>query len=83
MLIPTWLAWIIIGILAGFIASKIVDKSGKGLLVDLLLGIVGALIGGWLFGVMGIVAGGWIGSLVTATVGAIVLLLIVRLIRRL
>ena len=78
-----YLYWIIIGILAGFIASKLVDKSGKGILLDLVIGIIGALIGGWLFGVLGIAAGGWIGSLVMATLGAIVLLLIVRLIRRL
>ena len=71
------------GILAGFIASKIVNKSGKGILLDLVIGIIGAVIGGWLFGVLGIAIGGWIGSLVTATVGAIVLLLIVRLLRRL
>ena len=75
--------WIIIGILAGFIASKIVNRTGEGLLLDLVIGIVGAVIGGWLFGMLGIAAGGWIGSLVTATLGAIVLLLIVKIIRRL
>ena len=75
--------WIIIGILAGFIASKIVNRTGEGILLDLVIGIVGAVIGGWLFGMLGIIAGGWIGSLVTATIGAIVLLLIVKIIRRL
>lgn len=77
------LYWIIIGILAGFIASKLVNKTGEGLLLDLVIGIVGAIVGGWLFGVLGIFASGWIGSLVTATVGAVVFLLVVRLIRRL
>ena len=78
-----YLYWIIIGILAGFIASKIVNRTGEGILLDLVIGIVGAVIGGWLFGMLGIIAGGWIGSLVTATIGAIVLLLIVKIIRRL
>ena len=75
--------WIIIGILAGFIGSKLVNKSGEGILLDLVIGIVGAVVGGWLFGVLGIVAIGWLGSLITATVGAVVFLLILRLIRRL
>ena len=77
------LIWIIIGIVAGFIASKLVNHSGSGLLLDLVIGIIGAFIGGWVFGHLGIAAGGWLGSLVTATVGAIILLLIIHLIRRL
>ena len=78
------LFWIIIGIVAGFIASKIVNHSGSGILMDLIIGIIGAFLGGWVFGHLGIAAGGgWIGSLITATIGAIILLLIVHLIRRL
>jgi uncharacterized membrane protein YeaQ/YmgE (transglycosylase-associated protein family) len=74
--------WIIIGIVAGFIASKIVNHHGEGVLLDLLLGLVGAFIGGWLFARLGINAvSGMLGSMITATVGAIVLLLVVRLFR--
>ncbi len=77
--------WIIVGIVAGFIASKIVNHSGSGILMDLVIGIIGAFIGGWMFGYLHIVVGGphWLGSLITASIGAIILLLIVHLIRRL
>ena len=77
-----WLWFIIIGILAGFLAGKIMRGGGFGILVNLIVGIIGAVLGGWIFGLLGIAAGGIIGSLVTATVGAIVLLWIVSLFRR-
>jgi uncharacterized membrane protein YeaQ/YmgE (transglycosylase-associated protein family) len=73
---------IIIGILAGFLAGKIVKGSGMGILVDLIVGIVGSILGGWIFGLLRLAAYGLIGQLVMATVGAIVLLLIVRAIKR-
>jgi uncharacterized membrane protein YeaQ/YmgE (transglycosylase-associated protein family) len=73
---------IIIGILAGFLAGKIVKGSGMGILVDLIVGIVGSILGGWVFGLLGLAAYGLIGQLVMATVGAIILLLIVRAIKR-
>ncbi|HTN68236.1 MAG TPA: GlsB/YeaQ/YmgE family stress response membrane protein [Dysgonamonadaceae bacterium] len=77
-----WLWFIIIGILAGFIAGRLMRGGGFGIVVNLVVGIIGAVLGGWIFGLLGIVAGGIIGSLVTATVGAIVLLWIVSLFRR-
>jgi len=73
---------IIIGILAGFIASKLVSGSGKGILLDLIIGIVGSLLGGWIFGLLGLSAYGLVGQLVMAVVGAVVLLLIVRAIKK-
>jgi uncharacterized membrane protein YeaQ/YmgE (transglycosylase-associated protein family) len=77
------LAWIILGLLAGFIGSKLVNNSGSGLLIDILLGIVGAVIGGYLFNFFG--AAGVTGfnaySLLVAVVGSIVVLLIHRAIR--
>ncbi len=73
---------IIIGILAGFLAGKIVKGSGMGILVDLIVGVVGSILGGWVFGLLGLAAYGLIGQLVMATVGAIILLLIVRAIKR-
>lgn len=72
------IAWIILGLIAGFIASKIVNKKGEGLLLDIVLGIVGALVGGWLFHAFGAagVTGLNLYSLLVAVVGAIVLLVI-------
>jgi len=79
----SYLIWeIIIGILAGFLAGKIVKGSGMGVLVDLIVGIVGSIIGGWVFDLLHLTAYGLIGQLVMATVGAIILLLIVRAIKR-
>ena len=78
-----WIIWeILIGILAGFIASKIVSGSGKGILINLIVGIVGSILGGWIFTLLGLSAYGLIGQLVMAIVGAVVLLLIVRAIKR-
>jgi len=70
----TTLIGLITGILAGFIASKLQSGSGKGLLVNLFLGIIGSVIGGWLFALLGIQANGFIGTLVCAVVGALILL---------
>ncbi len=78
------IAWIILGLVAGFIASKIVNKSGQGLVLDIVLGIVGAVAGGWLFGIFGMqgVTGFNIYSLVVAVCGAVTLLVIYHTIRR-
>jgi uncharacterized membrane protein YeaQ/YmgE (transglycosylase-associated protein family) len=78
-----WLVWtIILGILAGFIASKLVSGSGMGVLMDLVVGVVGSVLGGWIFGLLGLAAYGLVGRLVMAVVGAVALLLIVRAIKR-
>lgn len=77
-----WLWFIIIGILAGFVAGRLMRGGGFGILVNLVVGIIGAVLGGWVFGLLGISAGGIIGSLVTATVGAIILLWIISLFQR-
>lgn len=70
------LAWIVLGLVAGFIASKIVNNSGSGLVIDILLGVVGAIVGGFLFNAFGAVGvtGLNIYSILVATVGAIVFL---------
>ncbi len=71
------IAGLIVGIIAGFIASKLTDGSGKGILVDLFLGLVGGAFGSWLFGLLGInTGGGWIGAILTAAIGAVILLVI-------
>jgi uncharacterized membrane protein YeaQ/YmgE (transglycosylase-associated protein family) len=72
------LAWIVLGLLAGFIASRIVDKSGEGILLDIALGIVGAVVGGFLFQTFGMagVTGVNIYSIMVAVVGAVVILVL-------
>jgi uncharacterized membrane protein YeaQ/YmgE (transglycosylase-associated protein family) len=74
--------FIIIGIVAGWLAGVIMKGGGFGLLGDLILGILGAVAGGFLFGLLGLESSGLLGSLVTATVGAIVLILLVRLVKK-
>jgi uncharacterized membrane protein YeaQ/YmgE (transglycosylase-associated protein family) len=78
------LAWIVLGLIAGFIASKIVNKAGEGLFLDLFLGIVGAIAGGWLFNLFGAsgVTGLNLYSLLVAVVGAIAVLVVYHAIRR-
>jgi uncharacterized membrane protein YeaQ/YmgE (transglycosylase-associated protein family) len=78
------LAWIVLGLIAGFIASKIVNHTGEGVILDLVLGIVGAVVGGWLFNTFGMsgVTGLNIYSLIVAVVGAAVFLVIYHLISR-
>jgi uncharacterized membrane protein YeaQ/YmgE (transglycosylase-associated protein family) len=75
------IAWIVLGLIAGFIASKIVNRSGEGLIRDILLGVVGALVGGWLFRAFGMhgVTGFNLYSLVVAVAGAIVFLVVYHL----
>lgn len=70
----TLLWFIIIGIVAGFLAGKIMRGGGFGLIVNLLLGIIGGVLGGWLFDFLGFTTSGILGNLLTATVGAILLL---------
>ena len=80
----TILAWIVLGLVAGFIGSKLVNKTGVGLVLDIGLGIVGALVGGWLFSVFGMsgVTGLNLYSLVVAVIGAVAFLLVYHAIRR-
>jgi uncharacterized membrane protein YeaQ/YmgE (transglycosylase-associated protein family) len=78
------LAWLVLGLIAGFIGSKIVNKRGDGLFLDIILGIVGAMIGGYLFQMFGAhgVTGLNIYSLFVAVIGSIVTLVIYHAIRR-
>ncbi len=73
--------WLIVGLVAGFLASVVMRGGGYGILGDIIAGIVGAFLGGWLFGLLGIsLGGGIIGSIIVAFVGACVLIAILRLI---
>jgi uncharacterized membrane protein YeaQ/YmgE (transglycosylase-associated protein family) len=76
-------ALLLVGLIAGWLAGKIVQGTGFGIIGGMLIGVVGAFIGAWLLGRLGILTGaGAISVIISATIGAIVLLLIVRLIRR-
>jgi uncharacterized membrane protein YeaQ/YmgE (transglycosylase-associated protein family) len=75
----TYLIWeIAIGILAGFLAGKIMRGKGYGVLMDLALGLVGAVVGGFVFGLLGLHGYGLVGQLVVATAGAVMLIWLVR-----
>jgi uncharacterized membrane protein YeaQ/YmgE (transglycosylase-associated protein family) len=80
----SFIAWIVLGLIAGFVASKIVNKSGEGLLLDIVLGIIGAVVGGYLFQTFGMagVTGLNIYSILVAVVGAIVVLVLYHAIVR-
>jgi uncharacterized membrane protein YeaQ/YmgE (transglycosylase-associated protein family) len=75
--------WLVVGLIAGWLAGLVMKGGGYGIIVDLLLGIVGGWLGGWLFGRLGIwPAGGLIGSIIVAFVGAVILVGITRLLKR-
>jgi uncharacterized membrane protein YeaQ/YmgE (transglycosylase-associated protein family) len=78
------IAWLILGLIAGFIASRIVNKAGEGVILDIVLGIIGALVGGFLFSAFGAsgVTGLNIYSLLVSVIGAIVVLVIYHAIVR-
>ena len=77
-----FLWYLLIGLVAGYVASLIVKGSGSGLIVNLVIGTIGSFIGGWLFGLMGLVTVGTLGSILASIAGAVVLLLIVSLFTR-
>ena len=77
------IAWLVIGVVAGWLAGVLVKGGGFGLIGDIVVGIIGAFIGGWLAGLIGIhVGGGLIASIITATIGAVLLIAILRMVRR-
>ena len=80
----SFLAWIVLGLLAGFIGSKIVNKKGEGVILDILLGIVGAVLGGWLFNTFGAsgVTGVNLYSLLVAVIGSVVFLVVYHAVTR-
>lgn len=79
----SFLAWIIVGLVAGVLASFVMGGTGYGIIGDIIIGIVGAFVGGWLFSQLGVSApfGGLPGTIFVAFVGAVVLLFVLRLIR--
>lgn len=77
-----FLWYILIGLVSGYIASKIMHGRGSGLVVNLFVGIIGGVLGGWLLSLLGFIAVGTLGSLITSVIGAIVFLWIVSFFRR-
>ena len=75
----SFIGWIVIGLLAGWLTGKLMRGSGYGVFADIFLGLVGAVVGGWVFSRLGIHAYGFIGSLAAATVGAVLLASLARL----
>jgi uncharacterized membrane protein YeaQ/YmgE (transglycosylase-associated protein family) len=75
--------WIVVGLIAGWLAGKVMKGGGYGVLVDIILGILGGIIGGWVFGMLGIwPGGGMIGSIIVAFIGAVILIWITRLVKK-
>jgi uncharacterized membrane protein YeaQ/YmgE (transglycosylase-associated protein family) len=77
------LTWLIVGLVAGVLASLVMGGTGYGIIGDIIIGIVGAFVGGWLFAQMGVASpfGGLPGTIFVAFIGAVVLLFVLRLIR--
>src|SRR5688572_18051454 len=78
VMVANILAWTFLGLIAGFLAAKVVNRSGSGILLDIVLGIIGAVIGGWVFHALGAagVTGFNLWSILVAFVGAVLLLLV-------
>lgn len=74
--------FILIGICAGWLAGQITKSTGAGVLGDLVIGVIGAIVGGWVFGLLGLASTSLIGSLIMATVGAVLLILGLRWVSR-
>ena len=77
------ITWILVGLIAGWLAGQVMKGGGYGVLVDIILGILGGVVGGWVFGLLGIWPGGGVlGAIIVAFVGAVILVAISRAIKR-
>jgi uncharacterized membrane protein YeaQ/YmgE (transglycosylase-associated protein family) len=78
-----FITWIVVGLIAGWLAGQVMKGGGYGVLVDIILGILGGVLGGWVFGLLGIWPGGGIlGAIIVSFVGAVILVAITRLLKR-
>jgi uncharacterized membrane protein YeaQ/YmgE (transglycosylase-associated protein family) len=75
--------WIIVGLIAGWAAGKIMKGGGYGVIADIILGVLGAIIGGWVVGMLGLGGGGLIWSILVAILGAVILIWITRFFKKL
>jgi uncharacterized membrane protein YeaQ/YmgE (transglycosylase-associated protein family) len=74
--------WAVVGLIAGWAAGKIMKGGGYGTVMDIVLGIIGAIVGGWLMGAFGIHAGGLLGTIIVAIIGAVFLIWITRMLKK-
>ncbi len=74
--------WILVGLIAGWLAGKVMKGGGYGVVMDIVLGILGALVGGWVFGLLGFHTNGPIASIIVAFVGAVILVWIARKLKK-
>jgi len=77
-----FITWIVVGLIAGWLAGQVMKGGGYGVLMDILLGILGGFVGGFLFGLLGLHAGGVIGQIVVSFVGAVILVWISRKLKK-
>ncbi len=83
VVLPVFVWWIIVGLIAGWLAGKIMRGSGYGVIGDILLGIIGAIVGSWLLGFLHIgLRGGFLTTILVATLGAVILVALARILRR-
>ncbi len=77
------LTWLIVGLVAGVLASLVMGGTGYGIIGDIIIGIVGAFVGGWIFSALGVASplGGLAGTIFVAFIGAVVLLFVIRMVR--
>ncbi len=77
------IALLLVGLIAGWLAGKLIDGTGFGIVGDIIIGIIGAFIGNWLLGALGLFIGmGLIGAIISATIGAVVLLVVIKMIKK-
>ena len=77
------LAWIVVGLIAGWLAGQVMKGGGYGIVVDIILGLLGGLLGGWIFEKLGVsTGGGMVGSIIVAFIGAVILVGVTRLLKR-
>ena len=74
--------WIVVGLIAGWAAGKIMKGGGYGVVMDIVLGIVGAVVGGWLMGLLGIYSGSFLGTIIIAIIGAVFLIWLSRVLKK-
>ena len=74
--------WVLVGLIAGWAAGRIMKGGGYGVAMDIVLGVIGAVVGGWLVGILGFQAGGFISTIIVAIIGAVFLIWISRMIKK-
>src|SRR5207302_66476 len=77
-----FITWMVVGLIAGWLAGQVMKGGGYGILMDIILGILGGLVGGWVFGLLGLHASGLLGTIIVSFVGAVILVWISRLVKK-